>query len=51
MGNAEWRLIEFILIFVSLFGTTIFLLQWLYMKDQMEQVVRRERENRKEYRR
>ena len=44
MGNSEWMLIHFILIFVFIFGTGTFLLQWLYMKDQVEQAILRERE-------
>ena len=43
MGNSEWMLIHFILIFVFIFGTGTFLLQWLYMKDQMEKAVEEER--------
>jgi len=44
MGNSEWMLIHFILIFVFIFGTGLYLVQWLYMKDRIEQAVRRERE-------
>jgi hypothetical protein len=42
--SSEEMLVHFLLVVVFILGTGLYLAQWLYMKDKVEQAILKERE-------